>query len=92
MEQQDNQEKKLQSLSPRNTIKQPIYSLKKKKKSYSNLTYKKKKKIKQQTFQQHYKTITGMSELEKKKLIETRSNSMSEEEKNPRCKIKHKHG
>ena len=46
MEQQDNQEKKLQSLSPRNKIKQPIYSSKKKKKkkkSYSNPTYKKKK-------------------------------------------------
>ena len=43
MEQQDNQEKKLQSLSPRNKIKQPIYSSKKK--NHTVILLIKKKKI-----------------------------------------------
>ena len=54
MEQQDNQEKIITIFEPQ------------KQNQTENLLIKK-KKIKQQTFQRHYKPITGMSELEKEK-------------------------
>ena len=65
MEQQDNQEKIITIFEPQKQNQTENLLIKKKKNHTAILLIK--KKIKQQTFQRHYKPITGMSKLEKEK-------------------------